>query len=383
MRVRSPGAAGFFKRRRSPALTNPIRAPVQGAPLTLRPLRAGPGSARSRRDAHRGGPRGDRGVGVVRRLGAPGSSARPAPDFFHPRRRASGPRGSARVARRRPVAATRAGWGESVSPDLNHTEEAFSVPLDRIAPGAFVSVAVRADATPDAAIDALVAVVRVRVPGDVQLHWGLGAEGPEGLSSQAWECPPETLMPPGSVCVANWASGFAVRSPLDRDGVVEIPSRAGPAAASRSSCTTASASATTRTKAPRSSSTPPPPNPPPRAPPRRRSTPRAHPPHARESSSSARRGERRARRRASQGGRRARQGRGGGRRGARRARAVEEQSAYERMQRDAQNPMAQQNFAGSSAANAAVRAEVSLRPVPLRPGTTRSGTSSCPEGATP
>ena len=132
--------------------------------------------------------------------------------------------GRRRRATRASTPVVRASWGGSISPDLNHTEEAFTVPLDRVAPGAFVSVSVRADATPEAAIDALVAVVRVHAPGEVQLQWGLGSENPDGsISRDPWECPPEALMPPGSYVVDSWATGSAVRTPLDSAGEVHIP----------------------------------------------------------------------------------------------------------------------------------------------------------------
>lgn len=117
------------------------------------------------------------------------------------------------------------GYGDAIAPDTTHTEEAFVVNLDRIAVGAYVSVSVRADVSPDAAVDALVAIVHAHMPGDVFVHWGLGSEEDDGsISAEAWECPPAELMPPGSRRVSNWASGAAVQSPIDlTTGTIEIP----------------------------------------------------------------------------------------------------------------------------------------------------------------
>jgi hypothetical protein len=141
---------------------------------------------------------------------------------------ASGARRPAFPARRKRASVRpRAGYshGESISPDLTHTEEAFSVNLDRVAVGAYVSVSVRADVAADAGVDALVAVVHAHMPGDIYVHWGLGSEAEDGsISADAWECPPPELMPPGSRRVSNWASGAAVQSPIDpHSGTVEIP----------------------------------------------------------------------------------------------------------------------------------------------------------------
>ena len=159
---------------------------------------------------------------------APVAAMRPAAAGALSQRRsfvgARGVRDRRRRATRASTPVVRASLGGSISPDLNYTEEAFTVPLDRVAPGAFVSVSVRADATPEAAIDALVAVVRVHAPGEVQLQWGLGSENPDGsISRDPWECPPEALMPLGSYVVDSWATGSAVRTPLDAAGEVHIP----------------------------------------------------------------------------------------------------------------------------------------------------------------
>ena len=87
-------------------------------------------------------------------------------------------------------------------------------PLDRVALGAFVSISVRADATPEAAIDALVAVVRVHAPGEVRSR--AGSENPDGsISCDPWSVS-EALMPPGSYVVDSWATGSAVRTPARR-----------------------------------------------------------------------------------------------------------------------------------------------------------------------
>ena len=159
---------------------------------------------------------------------APVAAMRPAAAGALSQRRsfvgARGVRDRRRRATRASTPVVRASLGGSISPDLNFTEEAFTVPLDRVALGAFVSISVRADATPEAAIDALVAVVRVHAPGEVQLQWGLGSENPDGsISRDPWECPPEALMPPGSYVVDSWATGSAVRTPLDAAGEVHIP----------------------------------------------------------------------------------------------------------------------------------------------------------------
>ena len=152
---------------------------------------------------------------------APVAAMRPAAAGALSQRRsfvgARGVRDRRRRATRASTPVVRASLGGSISPDLNYTEEAFTVPLDRVALGAFVSISVRADATPEAAIDALVAVVRVHAPGEVQLQWGLGSENPDGsISRDPWECPPEALMPPRLVRRRQLGHGLGGAHPARR-----------------------------------------------------------------------------------------------------------------------------------------------------------------------
>jgi hypothetical protein len=120
----------------------------------------------------------------------------------------------------------------AISPDRSHTEEAFRVNLDRIAPGAYLSVSVR-HTWPEHEEEALrlgtgdTAVVHVHMPGDLHLQWGLGSEedgGSGGLSAAPWEAPPDCVMPAGSVRVATWAGGsHAVLTPFRRtDSTLDI-----------------------------------------------------------------------------------------------------------------------------------------------------------------
>ena len=217
---------------------------------------------------------------------APVAAMRPAAAGALSQRRsfvgARGVRDRRRRATRASTPVVRASLGGSISPDLNFTEEAFTVPLDRVALGAFVSISVRADATPEAAIDALVAVVRVHAPGEVQLQWGLGSENPDGsISRDPWECPPEALMPPArtSSTAGPRARRCAPRSTQPARCTSPSPVARATASPSSSSTRTRAATTTTAPTAP-SSSTPTRPPSPPDAPPPPPSRRRARKPTA-------------------------------------------------------------------------------------------------------
>ena len=111
--------------------------------------------------------------------------ATPTPTLPLPRRRVVARRPRRRGGRR----------GYQISPDLAHTEEAFRVDLDRVAPGAFVTVSVR-HPIDDQYGTGDIAVVHAHLPGDLYLQWGLGTEDEGGaLSPDPWEAPPTSSCP--------------------------------------------------------------------------------------------------------------------------------------------------------------------------------------------
>lgn len=117
------------------------------------------------------------------------------------------------------------GGGYEISPDLSRTEVAFKVNLDRVAPGAFLTVSVRHPGPGDHLGSGDIAVVHAHMPGDLYLQWGLGTEIDGGLSANPWEAPPDVVCPEGSVRISTWAGGpHAVRTPFRRvDSTLEIP----------------------------------------------------------------------------------------------------------------------------------------------------------------